>query len=243
MSLNFFSTSSYFLSKNKKKAGIISTILFSILFSTQSFATINADAQGNKNKLNLAHIEALMEYHNENSIDSLLHKKSLMTPYNLKQIIKDNKEGRLTYKQRLIAEHISDKYAKLDIKTANKIVQQAYIKAEKHNIDPEILLAIAGVESNYNPKIVNRIGASGLTQIVKRYHQDKIKKVTAKGGNILTIEDNLDIGAEIYSILYKKYGNHTMALQAYNGSQKDKTKKYSKKVMRELQGIKLSYKK
>lgn len=153
----------------------------------------------------------------------------------------DNKKTpSLTNKQMLIAEHINSKYANVDLKTATKIVKESYIKAKKYNIDPEMLLAIAGVESNYNPRIVNRLGASGLTQVVKRYHRDKIRKINEDGGSILDIADNLDLGAEIYSDLYKKYGNHIAALQAYNGSLNDKSRRYSKKVMRELSEIRSS---
>lgn len=243
--LNFFSKSSYFLSKNKKKANIISVVLLSLLVSSNSYSAPKKMLEHNKQH-NLINLDDLLHYEQKHDFNSLIKNNTLFnvkSVANIQEIIKDNKEGRLTYKQRLIAQHISNKYAKLDLKTANEIVKQAYIKAKKHNIDPEILIAIAGVESNYNPKIVNSIGASGLTQVVKKYHKDKISKVNAKGGNILTISDNLDVGAEIYSTLYKKYGNHTSALQAYNGSQKDKSKKYSKKVMRELKDIQLAYQK
>lgn len=252
MIFNFFSKTSLYFYKNKKKKSIIAAALVLGLFpSFHSTATVFNKQLSTQEQLNLlnAHNDALLDY-NQSTTLKLIKEQANVLPIksvvknnlsSLKSIIEDNKKGKLTYRQRLIAEHISNKYAKLDIKTAHEIVKQAYIKAEKHNIDPEILIAIAGVESNYNPKIVNNIGASGLTQVVKRYHQDKIRKINAKGGNILTIADNLDVGAEIYSILYKKYGNDVMALQAYNGSQKDKTRRYSKKVMKELKGIQLSY--
>lgn len=146
----------------------------------------------------------------------------------------------LDVRQEKIVSHITDKYKNINRKTAESIVKNAYVKANKYDIDPVVLIAIAGVESNYNPKIVNKLGASGLTQVVKKYHRDKIRKINAQGGNILNISDNLDVGAQIYSDLYHKYKNHTTALQAYNGSLNDKKKSYSKRVMRELSELRVS---
>lgn len=256
MNINFFSKYSLLFLKNKKNIiNVLSTCVLSTSFLIINVSSATASSQS-INKLDLAHKSILVDYANDDFKNSntlskadplqiFLIERNLISPNDLKIITSKNfskkqKQLAINVKQGKIVDHITEKYKNLNRDTAEKIVKTAYIKANKYNIDPEILIAIAGVESNYNPKIVNRLGASGLTQVVKRYHRDKIKKVNARGGNILDISDNLDIGAEIYSDLYHKYGNHTSALQAYNGSLKDKSRTYSKKVMRELNGIKNS---
>lgn len=254
MNINFFSKYSLLFLKNKKNIiNVLSTCALSASVLVLNVSSATASSQS-MSKLDMAHKSILVDYgsndlKNSNSLSktdplqTFLIERNLISPKDVKMLTSKSiskKQLAINIKQNKIVDHITEKYKNLNRDTAEKIVKTAYIKADKYNIDPEILIAIAGVESNYNPKIVNRIGASGLTQVVKRYHRDKIRKVNARGGNILSIADNLDLGAEIYSDLYHKYGNHTAALQAYNGSLNDKSRTYSKKVMRELNDIKNS---
>lgn len=256
MNINFFSKYSFVFLKNKKNiSNVLSTCILSASILSISVSSAVASTQS-LSKLDVAHDSILLDYNkvglknsnssftNSDPLQKFLIEKNLISPQDIKMLTNPNnaskKQLAINVKQTKIIDHITEKYKNLNRNTAEKIVKTAYVKAKKYNIDPEMLIAIAGVESNYNPRIVNRLGASGLTQVVKKYHRDKIRKVNQRGGNILSIADNLDIGAEIYSDLYHKYGNHTAALQAYNGSLNDKSRSYSKKVMRELNDIKNS---
>lgn len=144
----------------------------------------------------------------------------------------------LSTKQANMADAITEKYnVKRD--SAVKIIKEAYNVGDKRGIDPEILIGITAVESGFNPKAKNRSGAIGLTQALPRAHPEKIKRVKKNGGSMYDIHTNLDVGAEIYGELLEKYkGNTTLALQAYNGSVKDKKRKYSKKVMSAISTLK-----
>lgn len=144
----------------------------------------------------------------------------------------------LSTKQANMADAITEKYnVKRD--SAVKIIKEAYNVGGKRGIDPEILIGITAVESGFNPKAKNRSGAIGLTQALPRAHPEKIKRVKKSGGSMYDIHTNLDVGAEIYGELLDKYnGNTTLALQAYNGSVKDKKRKYSKKVMTAISTLK-----
>lgn len=144
----------------------------------------------------------------------------------------------LSAKQANMADAITEKY-NVNRDSAVKIIKEAYNVGDKRGIDPEILIGITAVESGFNPKAKNRSGAIGLTQALPRAHPEKIKRVKKNGGSMYDIHTNLDVGAEIYSELLEKYkGNTTLALQAYNGSVKDKKRKYSKKVMTAISTLK-----
>lgn len=144
----------------------------------------------------------------------------------------------LTVKQASLAGAVTEKY-NVDKKSAEKIIKEAYNVGKKRGIDPEILIGITAVESGFNPKAKNRSGAIGLTQALPRAHPEKIKRVKKSGGSMYDIHTNLDVGAEIYGELLDKYnGNTVLALQAYNGSVKDKKKRYSKKVMNAISTLK-----
>lgn len=144
----------------------------------------------------------------------------------------------LNVKQASLAGAVTEKY-NVDKKSAEKIIKEAYNVGKKRGIDPEILIGITAVESGFNPKAKNRSGAIGLTQALPRAHPEKIKRVKKSGGSMYDIHTNLDVGAEIYGELLDKYnGNTVLALQAYNGSVKDKKKRYSKKVMNAISTLK-----
>lgn len=150
---------------------------------------------------------------------------------------KDVKKS-LTAKQASLAGAVTEKY-NVDKKSAEKIIKEAYNVGKKRGVDPEILIGITAVESGFNPKAKNRSGAIGLTQALPRAHPEKIKRVRNSGGSMYDIHTNLDVGAEIYGELLDKYnGNTVLALQAYNGSVKDKKKRYSKKVMNAISTLK-----
>lgn len=98
-------------------------------------------------------------------------------------------------------------------------------KANQYGVPPEIMLAIAEKESNFNPdaKNISDIEKSyGLFQINTLAHPDY------KGGN--DPEANTDYAARFLSNLYKKYGSWDKAIERYNGSG-TQAKAYAKDVI------------
>ena len=51
-------------------------------------------------------------------------------------------------------------------------------QAEKNKIDPDLILALINVESNWNRKVVSSANACGLTQVIPRYTGKITKKYT-----------------------------------------------------------------
>lgn len=121
---------------------------------------------------------------------------------------------------------------------ARRIVTAAHRTASIEKLDPIMLLSIIGVESSFNPNIRNRLGATGLTQVIPKWHPSKIAEMNRKGGNLFHPEHNIEVGAKIYSEYLRMSNNNSItALQRYNGSLRDKSRKYSNKVMREYREL------
>lgn len=180
--------------------------------------------------------ESLSSRDNSSSLIGNKTEKKLLNSNNI--VKKDSKIVSTTKKQVALANVISDKY-NVETNKALKMVKTAYKVSEERDIDPIVLLGIAAVESRFNEKAKNKSGAVGLTQAMPSAHPEKIRQIRKQGGSMYDIHDNLDVGAQIYSEYLKKHnGNQVLALQQYNGSLKDKKRRYSKKVFQAMSPLK-----
>lgn len=89
-----------------------------------------------------------------------------------------------------------------------RIVRDA---SARHNLDPALVKAVIGVESNWNPAAVSRKGALGLMQLIP----------TTAGqfgvGNALDPAQNVEGGASyLRSLLDRYHGDLELTLAAYN---------------------------
>jgi soluble lytic murein transglycosylase-like protein len=89
-----------------------------------------------------------------------------------------------------------------------RIVRDA---SARHNLDPALVKAVIGVESNWNPSAVSRKGALGLMQLIP----------TTAGelgvGNAFDPAQNIEGGASyLRSLLDRYHGDLELTLAAYN---------------------------
>jgi soluble lytic murein transglycosylase-like protein len=115
---------------------------------------------------------------------------------------------------------------------AARIVRAAHSIAEREHVDPVLLLALVGVESNFNPLAHNSSGAVGLTQTIAKWHPEKVALLKLQGKSLSDPEANLETGARILAEYTRQlHGNRILALQQYNGSLKDPRHRYAGRVM------------
>ena len=96
---------------------------------------------------------------------------------------------------------------------AKKIVDNVYAYAEKHEVDPVLVLAMMKNESTFNEKAVSREGARGLLQVIPKYHKDKLK-----GRNPHDVVVSIDAGIQVLKEYLADNGNNVrQALQKYSG--------------------------
>lgn len=137
-------------------------------------------------------------------------------------------------KMQKLATYISTTYD-VPLINAEKIVYYTFVEAIKKNLEPLLILSLIDVESTFKTNITSRAGAVGLTQVMPRIHREKVVALRKENMDILSITGNIKVGTQIL----KEYvdlagGNLKKALQMYNGSSKDGSYKYSKKILAKM---------
>lgn len=75
-----------------------------------------------------------------------------------------------------LSRHIQSKYGISEQKATN-IVRQAIDNGSRHQLEPELILAIIAVESTFQERAVSRVGARGLMQVMPGPHREKVKEI------------------------------------------------------------------
>lgn len=137
-------------------------------------------------------------------------------------------------KMQMLAKHISENND-LEIDKAERIINATFAEAEEHKIEPMVMLSVIAVESRYQQFAKSHMGAVGLVQVIPKYHRTKISALRDFNLDLWSIEGNIKVGTKIL----KEYidladGNVQRALQMYNGSSRDRSLSYSKKVYNQL---------
>jgi len=116
-----------------------------------------------------------------------------------------------------LSQHIQNTY-KVSERKATSIVREAIKSAERHQVEPELILAIIAIESTFRERAVSRVGARGLMQVMPGVHREKLKHI---GGPRALFDPakNIHTGSQILvDYLNDHSGNLRRALLNYNGS-------------------------
>ena len=113
-------------------------------------------------------------------------------------------------------------------------IEAAFTEAKRNRIDPLLVIAVIAIESRFNPVAQSDQGATGLMQIIPRYHADKFS--AASGETVLDPRTNIKVGAQVLKEYIARGGNEAAGLQLYNGSS-DAENAYAVKVMAERQRL------
>jgi hypothetical protein len=130
-----------------------------------------------------------------------------------------------------LARYVSRRYF-VGLEASERVVQAAYAAAEEVGLDPLLLLAVAAVESSFNPLAESVVGAKGLMQIIPKFHR---KKLGVAGGEdvLFDPQTNILLGARILQEYVYRTGTLEAGLQFYNGAFFDSSAQYARKVMAE----------
>ena len=102
-----------------------------------------------------------------------------------------------------------------DPKFRIKLLKGVHREAKRVGVEPELVLAVIEVESNFDQFAISRVGARGLMQVMPFWH----KIIGRPGDNLFNLKTNLRYGCTILKYyLDKEKGNLTRALGRYNGS-------------------------
>ena len=130
-----------------------------------------------------------------------------------------------------LARYLSRRYT-VGLAQTEEVVQAAYAAADQVGLDPLLLLAVAAVESSFNPLAESVMGAKGLMQIIPKWHREKLQVV---GGDAALFDPqaNILLGARILKEYVHRAGTLEAGLQFYNGAFFDATAQYARKVLSE----------
>ena len=131
-----------------------------------------------------------------------------------------------------VATYISRSY-RVPMAEAEQLTTWAVEIGAGFDVDPLLILAVAAVESSFNPKAKSRAGAEGLMQVMTRVHAEKFH---AFGGSKAALEPypSLVVGTSILSRLITRTGSVQKALKFYFGAANQPSDGgYSERVFKE----------
>jgi soluble lytic murein transglycosylase-like protein len=96
-----------------------------------------------------------------------------------------------------------------------ELLKRVHYEATRAGLQPELVLAVIEVESNFNRWAISSAGARGLMQIMPFW----LNEIGRPDDNLFHLETNLRFGCTILRhYLDRSKGNLTEALARYNGS-------------------------
>lgn len=115
----------------------------------------------------------------------------------------------------VLSKNISKHYKGLGKKEAHQVVKLVYSNAKQQKLKPTLVLGLIAAESGFKSEALSHMGAVGYTQVIPRWHQDKIA-----GRDLSSPSTNIEVGVRILKDCFKKRGNQRGALACYNGATK-----------------------
>lgn len=99
-----------------------------------------------------------------------------------------------------------------DIELTREIAKSIYKWSRIYDKDPDLMIALIKIESNFDPKQISSATAEGLTQIMPFWYDIfKIPK-----GSFLEIDTSIEYGFRILALYEHHYQSIELALTAYN---------------------------
>ena len=144
----------------------------------------------------------------------------------------------LTKQQAALARWISRRY-NVALEPVGRLVQEAWAIGHSVGLDPTLILAIAAIESRFNPFAQSAVGAQGLMQVMTKVHVDKYEPF---GGSHAAFDpiSNLKVGVQVLRECIARAGGLEAGLRWYVGAANlNDDGGYMGKVLREQERMKL----
>ena len=143
----------------------------------------------------------------------------------------------LTKQQAALAKWISRRY-NVALEPVGRLVQEAWAIGHSVGLDPTLILAIAAIESRFNPFAQSAVGAQGLMQVMTKVHVDKYEPF---GGTHAAFDpiSNLKVGVQVLRECIARAGGLEAGLRWYVGAANlDSDGGYMAKVLSERDHMK-----
>jgi hypothetical protein len=139
--------------------------------------------------------------------------------------------------QQWVSNWISKRYRVANDAT-DMLVSAAYTTAHDIKIDPLLILAVAAIESGFNPFAESSVGAQGLMQIMSKIHHEKFQDLGGIKAALNPVA-NIRVGSRILKEYVSRGGSVEAGLKMYVGAAAfDNDDGYGSKVLAEYQRLK-----
>lgn len=128
-----------------------------------------------------------------------------------------------------LSDYIARRYRVSDSAIDN-LLAAAHRIGREQGVDPLLIVAVAAIESGFNPLAESANGAQGLMQVMPRFHSDKLA-ADAPEDAMFEPDTNLRIGSQVLKDVIRRHATLELALQAYAGALNDPAAGYARKVM------------
>lgn len=141
----------------------------------------------------------------------------------------------LTAQQKNVADHVARRH-RVARAAVEQYVSDVYVAAARYKLDPLLLIALISVESAFNPAAESAWGAQGLTQVIPKYHPEKLAQF-GPDATLLDPTTSIFVGAQVLREYIRSSGTIEGGLQRYVGSIEDPDQVYSNKVLSEYRRL------
>lgn len=135
--------------------------------------------------------------------------------------------------------YIARKYT-IAHKAAGVLIQNTFAVAKELDLDPQLVLAVIGIESRYNPFAESAVGAQGLMQVMSRVHKNKFEQYADGIDAALNPLANIQVGSQILRDCIKRRGSVQGGLACYVGATGPGDGGYGARVLAERRRIALA---
>ncbi len=143
----------------------------------------------------------------------------------------------LTPLQMTLVQAVKSKY-RIAPEPLNALMLEVFDLADRSALDPTLILAVIGVESNYNPFANSPTGAKGLMQVIPEVHSEQF---TPYGGAMAIFDPktNLRIGVKILKQSIDLTGSLKEGLRLYKAGEESVSEEneYIARVMAEQERL------
>jgi soluble lytic murein transglycosylase-like protein len=122
-----------------------------------------------------------------------------------------------------------DKVVRKKYSVFSKIVDVVYYKSKEYGFNPNLILSLIQIESNFKPRAKSSKGAYGLMQVNYSVWKEELDIDNLR---IFNIEYNIDLGMQILKRYYDEArGDLLKTLHLYNNGYLHNNQKYKHKVV------------